>query len=68
MDYYHVNDSPQLTGEHEVHKESCVWVPDMSGRTYLGYFDHCVPALEAAREIYPVVDGCFWCCRDCHTR
>lgn len=66
MSSYYVNNKPQLTGEHEVHKEACVFLP--SDKTYLGVFLNCKDAVAAARNYYNKVDGCFLCSRDCHTR
>ncbi len=68
MDHYYVNDQPQITGEHEVHKEGCAWMPSIVNRSYLGCFPACQPAVIEARKKFFNVDGCFWCCRDCHTR
>ena len=66
MDYYYVNDKPQPTGEHEVHKESCQYFPN--NRTYLGYFSNCHEAIKKAKTIYSNVDGCYTCSKPCHTR
>ena len=68
MDYYYVNDTPQSTGEHEVHKESCQYCPGTSNRTYLGYFSNCQDAVQKAKDHYHNVDGCYHCCKPCHTR
>lgn len=66
MARYYVNDEAQSSGEHEVHKQGCSFMP--SNRTYLGEFESCSPAIRKARETYSNVDGCYWCSRDCHTR
>lgn len=66
MDHYYVNDHAQSTGEHEVHKEGCSFFP--SDRTYLGYFFSCQGAIDEAKNKYADVDGCAFCCPDCHTR
>lgn len=66
MSSYYVNNRPQLTGEHEVHKDGCAYLP--TERTYLGEFFNCKEAVVAARSYYSKVDGCFWCSKDCHTR
>lgn len=66
MEHYYVNDKPQNTGEHEVHKEGCIFLP--SDRTYLGYLFNCQEALIKARNIYSNVDGCKTCSNACHTR
>ena len=66
MDKYYVNNNPQPTGEHEVHKENCDHFP--GDYKYLGEYSKCQGAIEKAKEIYENVDGCYWCCRECHTR
>lgn len=68
MDAYYVNRNSQPTGEHEVHKDGCQYMPEPSNRTYLGLFGSCAPAVNEARKHYSSVDGCYFCCRDCHTR
>ncbi|PPT36228.1 hypothetical protein XarjCFBP7653_17265 [Xanthomonas arboricola] len=66
MNNYYVNNKSQPTGEHEVHKESCIHLP--TDRINLGVFFNCKDAVAAAKSYYSNVDGCFWCSRDCHTR
>lgn len=66
MDHYYLNDQAQPTGEHEVHKEGCAYFPN--DRTYLGYFSSCRDAVTKARAVYPNVDGCYSCSRECHSR
>ena len=66
MAHYYVNKNAQSTGEHEVHKKGCSYFPDEP--KYLGYFSSCDEAIEKAKEYYSNVDGCYFCCPDCHTR
>lgn len=68
MDFYYVNDKPQITGEHEVHKDGCTYLPDIENRTFLGMFSTCKEAVEKAREKYNNVDGCYFCSYACHSR
>jgi hypothetical protein len=68
MDRYYVNDQPQPTGEHEVHKESCTHGPSSQNQKYLGEFSNCKAAVAEARKIYDEVDGCYFCAKECHTR
>lgn len=65
MHQYYVNDYVQPDGQHEVHIRACPRFP--SNYTYLGEFLTCEPALRAARQIYPRSNGCYRCCRACHT-
>lgn len=66
MDHYYVNENAQSTGEHEVHKKDCSYFP--SKNIHLGYFSNCQDAVKKAKEHYSNVDGCYHCCRPCHTR
>jgi hypothetical protein len=68
MDYYYVNKNAQSTGEHEVHKSSCNYLPDPNNRIGLGYFSNCADAVKKAREYYTNVDGCYYCCPSCNTK
>ena len=67
MASYYVNDNAQDNGDHEVHRWGCSWLPLAQNRTYLGEFSSCAPAVRAARRIYNQVNGCYYCCRACHT-
>ena len=66
--HYYVNKNAQTTGEHEVHREDCKWLPDDENRLYLGMFDNCKDAVKKAKETYPNSDGCFYCSEDCHKK
>lgn len=65
---YYVNKNAQPTGEHEVHKSSCSWLPDAENRIYLGDYDKATDALKEAKKYYSNVDGCYYCCPEIHTR
>lgn len=68
MAFYYVNTVAQPTGEHEVHTSSCSYLPSEQNRKYLGVFDNCTDAIREAKKYYSNVDGCYYCCRPCHTR
>ena len=68
MDHYYVNKNAQPTGEHEVHMGSCSYLPDADNRIYLGFFLNCSDAIREAKKYFPNVDGCYYCCPNCHTR
>lgn len=66
---YYVNKKAQSNGDHEVHAETCSYLPDVTNREYLGEFASCKGAVdEAKRRGYSKADGCFFCSPDCHTR
>ena len=55
---FYVNKNEQWTGEHEVHRADCAWLPDAANRIYLGEFYTSQPAVQEARKYYNCVDGC----------
>lgn len=67
MSRYYVNKNGQSNGDHEVHRESCSWLPETENRIYLGYYDNCKDAVKKAREYYSKVNGCYYCSNECHT-
>jgi hypothetical protein len=66
---YYVNTKAQEdSGDNEVHKEGCTWMPAAENRTYLGEFDACKGAVDEAKKTYPdTANGCNTCSNDCHT-
>jgi hypothetical protein len=70
MAKYYANSNAQPTGEHEVHKEGCFYLPAPENRVYLGDFNNCEDAVKEAKKKYGnnAADGCYYCCRECHTK
>ena len=66
--HYFINKHAQETGEHEVHREDCTWLPEDENRLYLGMFNNCIDPVKKSSHYYPMVDGCYYCCRPCHKR
>lgn len=65
--YYYVNNDPQPgSGEHEVHKASCIWLALARSRTFLGYCSDCEEAIAKAKTIFRQVNGCAYCCKEYH--
>lgn len=64
---YYVNKDAQSNGDHEVHVEGCAFMPNPENRKYLGEFSTCHEAVHEARTHYSQVNGCYYCCRPCHT-
>lgn len=58
------------TGEHEVHDTTCEKpnMPAPQNRVDLGRHANCHSAVSEAKRHYRSVDGCYYCCRPCHTR
>ncbi|MDO8949528.1 MAG: hypothetical protein Q7V61_03285 [Actinomycetota bacterium] len=68
MASYYVNDRAQANGDHEVHKDGCMFMPSAGNKRYLGEFTDCAPAVTKAKTIYPgSTNGCATCCPACHT-
>ena len=71
MQNYCVNKNAQEDGYHEVHDlastKGCL--PEPQNRDDLGWCSNCHDALaKAKRKGYALVDGCAYCCSECHTR
>lgn len=64
---YYVNNNAQLNGDHEVHVNTCPYYSVMYNRIYLGEFETCQEAIREAKKRYPRSNGCFTCCKPCHT-
>ena len=64
---YYVNKNAQNNGDHEVHKDTCSYLPDPQNREFLGSYESCMPAVAEAKKKYPKSNGCFYCSRTCHT-
>lgn len=67
MDVYHINNTAQLNGDHEVHKSGCYWLARATNTTSLGYHYGCASAVAQARTIWLQVNGCATCAPACHT-
>jgi hypothetical protein len=67
MSKYYVNKNTDSKGDHEVHESGCTHMPLVENRTYLGEFSSCSGAVTEAKKTYSTADGCFYCCRPCHT-
>jgi hypothetical protein len=65
---YYVNKRVQNNGDHEVHTESCIYLPNIFDREYLGDYSSCKPAVDEAKKTYNTADGCKTCSSSCHTR
>ncbi len=66
MKKYYVNQQAQINGDHEVHDQSCRYLPSTLNRTYLGEFQSCNSAVSAAKKYYTKADGCKICSPSCH--
>lgn len=62
---YYVNNKSQSNGDHEVHTDTCRYLP--SDKKYLGDFTNCKDAVREAKKSYSKADGCAYCSNSCHT-
>ncbi len=57
------------SGDHEVHdlssQQGCL--PDPANRLNLGTYTSCRGAVNAAKQYYDDVNGCYYCANECHT-
>lgn len=65
MPQYVVNRIAQANGDHEVHKEGCIYFP--SSYVDLGQHAGCASAVAQAKQHYSRANGCYTCARECHT-
>ena len=65
MPNYCVNKNEQSNGDHEVHEQGCTYWP--YSRVDLGWHANCHSAVAEAKKHYRKSNGCYWCCRPCHT-
>jgi hypothetical protein len=66
MSNYYVNKNAQDNGDHEVHIQGCEYMP--RDPIYLGRCIGCEEAVKKAKQIYNQVNGCYYCCEECHTQ
>lgn len=67
MDKYYVNNTAQLNGDHEVHKQGCYWLGQANSVKDLGYHASCFSAVREAKSYYLRANGCATCSNVCHT-
>ncbi len=68
-DEYCVNKNKQPNGDHEVHNVTggCNNLPNPENRKNLGCHVNCQNAVREGKKHYTQVNGCYYCCRECHT-
>ena len=67
MKKYYVNKNAQSNGDHEVHRNDCVYMPNAVNAKYLGEFSSCVGAVAEAKKTFARANGCKTCSILCHT-
>lgn len=69
MPTYLYNDSKTDGTFHEVHTDTCQHLPYSWNRVNLGWHINCEEAIKEAQRRTGKYDfdGCYHCCRECHT-
>lgn len=67
LQHYYVNDNAQENGDHEVHVYGCTFLDLAESVSKLGQHDGCITAVTEAMKLYSQSNGCFYCCKTCHT-
>lgn len=71
MQKFILNMNEQPNGDYEVHNKStgCAWMPLPENQIDLGYHFNCHDAVAEAKRRYQYVriNGCRYCCWECHT-
>lgn len=67
MKKYYVNTQAQSNGDHEVHIDSCMYLPNVQNKKYLGEFYSCHGAVAEAKKTFNKANGCYYCANSCHT-
>ena len=68
MSQYIFNKNVDNNGNHEVHTNSCSYLPAEENRVPLGFHLNCTSAISTAKTLYPgsSFDGCYYCSKACH--
>lgn len=71
MPKFVLNKNAQANGDHEVHNATigCSFMPDIENQIDLGEHTSCHGAVAHAKRRWPNnrINGCYYCCKPCHT-
>lgn len=71
MSKFIINQNPQANGDYEVHNltTGCSFMPHPQNRVDLGEHPNCFSAVLAAKRKWSNarINGCYYCCNNCHT-
>lgn len=66
-----INNNQQPNGDYEVHNKTtgCPHMPQAENQVDLGEHPSCHQAVTYAKQKWPKaqINGCYYCCRPCHT-
>ena len=74
MPYYYLNQNQQDNGDYEIHEDNCYNGAAPQNRIALGFHPTCALAIKAATEKLGdeiaesegTINGCYYCCNECH--
>jgi NAD-dependent dihydropyrimidine dehydrogenase PreA subunit len=66
MAHYVLNKIKNDGRYHEVHKKTCIHLPDLKNQIDLGFFGDCRGAITKGKMLGYNPDGCYYCCKECH--
>lgn len=71
MPHFIINKNQQTNGDHEVHNATagCSHMPNSENQIDLGLHNSCLEAVALAQNKWQDnrINGCFYCCKPCHT-
>lgn len=71
MPSFIINKNAQSNGDHEAHNTTypCNHMPNPENQIALGEHNSCHGAVAAAKQKWPNkrINGCAYCCNECHT-
>lgn len=71
MRFFVLNKTQQANGDHEVHDLTggCQYMPAPYNQINLGQHQSCISAVALAKQQFPQsrINGCYYCCNNCHT-
>ena len=71
LDHFIINKNQQNNGDHEVHNKTkgCSYMPNSENQIGLGTHSSCHEAVSTAKSQWndSRINGCYYCCNDCHT-
>jgi len=67
MPHFYLSKDLNQNFEHEVHKESCLFLPNKTENIALGKFKSPKEAFKSGKKIIDKINGCYWCCKEIHT-
>jgi hypothetical protein len=71
MPRFTMNKNQQDNGDYEVHNSTtgCSYMPNEENQIDLGSHSNCRGAVSLAKISWPDkrINGCYYCCNECHT-